>query len=199
MDERRPRIAVLSVLFPHPGQPNAGLFIRERMFRVGERLPLFVVAPQPWFPFQGLIRRFRPHFRPPAPAHEHQQGFDVYHPRFFSVPGRFKYLDGLFMALGCLPLLRRLRTRFDIIDAHFAYPDGYAASLLGKWLGVPVTITLRGTEVPHAREPRLRRRMLRALAGATRVFAVADALRRHVVALGTRPDKISVVGNGVDH
>ena len=199
MADRPPRLAVLSVLFPHPGQPNAGLFIRERMFRVGERLPLFVVAPQPWFPFQGLIRRFRPHFRPPAPAHEHQQGFEVYHPRFFSVPGRLKSLDGFFLALGCLGLLRRLRDRFDIIDAHFAYPDGYAATLLGRWLGVPVTITLRGTEVPLARDPRRRRLMVRALARARRVFAVADALKRHVVGLGADGTKITVVGNGVDH
>lgn len=200
MSERHPRLAVFTTLFPHPGQPHAGVFIRERMFRVGQVLPLVVVAPVPWFPLQGLIRLFRPHFRPAAPYHEVQQGFDVYHPRFFSVPGLFKAWDGFFMALGSYRLFARLKQRegFDIIDAHFAYPDGYAATLLGKWFKAAVTITLRGTEVPLAREPARRRRIVHALARADRVFSVAEALKRFVTGLGADADKILVVGNGVD-
>ena len=65
-----PRLLVLSSLFPSASQPTAGLFIRERMFRVAESLPIVVVAPQPWFPLQGLVRLIRPHFRPKAPAFE---------------------------------------------------------------------------------------------------------------------------------
>ena len=195
-----PRLVVFTTLFPHPGQPSAGLFIRERMFRVAKVLPLTVVAPVPWFPLQGLIRRWRPHFRPDAPRHEIQDGIEVLHPRFFSVPGLFKSLDGLFMALGSLPTLLRLKRRFafDLIDAHFAYPDGYAATLLGKWLKVPVTITLRGTEVPLARDPGRRRGIVAALSGAARVFSVSESLKRHVAGLGADVDKIRVVGNGVD-
>ncbi|MEW5943846.1 MAG: glycosyltransferase [Pseudomonadota bacterium] len=200
MSARTPCLVVFTTLFPHPGQPNAGVFIRERMFRVGKVLPLTVVAPVPWFPFQGLIRSRRPHFRPEAPRAQVQDGFEILHPRFFSVPGLFKSLDGFFMALGSLPTLLRLRKRFafDVIDAHFAYPDGYAATLLGKWLGVPVTITLRGTEVPLSRDPARRRRIVAALARAARVFSVSASLKRHAVSLGADEAKIRVVGNGVD-
>lgn len=104
------------------------------------------------------------------------------------------------MALCCFPLLLKLREsfRFNLIDAHFAYPDGYAATLLGKWLRVPTTITLRGTEVPLARYPARRKRMLKALRSAARVFSVAEALKKHVVALRSDEGKITVVGNGVD-
>ncbi|MCU0923546.1 MAG: glycosyltransferase family 4 protein, partial [Burkholderiaceae bacterium] len=63
-----PAVVVFSSLFPSTVQPGAGLFIRERMFRVGAQLPLAVVAPSAWFPGQGLIRRFKPAFRPGAPA-----------------------------------------------------------------------------------------------------------------------------------
>ncbi len=196
----RPRLVVFTTLFPHPGQPAAGLFIRERMFRVAKHLPITVVAPVPWFPLQGLIRKWRPHFRPAAPRHEIQYGIEVLHPRFFSVPGLCKSLDGVFMALGSLLTLLRLKQRFtfNLIDAHFAYPDGYAATLLSKWLKVPVTITLRGTEVPLSRQPGRRRRIVAALAGATRVFSVSESLKRHALGLGAAADKIRVVGNGVD-
>lgn len=115
-----PRLVIFSTLFPHPGQPNAGVFIRERMFRVAKVLPLTVVAPVPWFPLQSLIRLWRPHFRPAAPRREVQDGIEVWHPRFFSIPGLFKPLDGFFMALGSLPTLLRLQKHFhfNLIDAQ---------------------------------------------------------------------------------
>lgn len=198
--ESAPHIVVLSSLFPSSVQPNAGPFVRERMFRVGARLPLCVVAPVPWFPLQGIIRRWRPHFRPGAPGWEKQSGVDVWFPRFLSLPGVLKHLDGLAMALCAYPRLRALKRagRLDLIDAHFGYPDGDAAVRLGRWLGVPVTITLRGTESRHARDPRLAPLLKAALLGAARVFAVADALKQVAVGLGVPADKIDVVGNGVD-
>jgi glycosyltransferase involved in cell wall biosynthesis len=196
----KPSVVVLSSLFPSRVQPTAGVFVRERMFRVGRELPIAVVAPTPWFPLQGLLRRFRPGFRAGAPAYERQQGIDVWFPRFFSVPGMLKRLDGWAMAIGAWPRLRQLQRagRLDLIDAHFAYPDGYAATLLGRWLKVPVTITLRGTEVRHARDAALAPLLRVALQRATRVFAVSESLRRVAVDLGTAPEKVLVVGNGVD-
>jgi glycosyltransferase involved in cell wall biosynthesis len=200
MPQHDARVVVFTTLFPHPGQPGAGLFIRERMFRVARVLPLTVVAPQPWFPLQSLLRRWKPGFRPPAPALEWQHGIEVRHPRFFSIPGAFKGLDGFFMALGCLPTMLRLKRSFafNVIDAHFAYPDGYAATILGRWLHTPVTITLRGTEVPLSRDPARRRRIRKALERAARVFSVSESLKCHVVDLGADGNKIRVVGNGVD-
>lgn len=192
-------LVVFSALFPSAVRPGAGLFIRERMFRVARHRSLVVVSPQPWFPGQGLIRRFRPGYRPMAPYREMQQDVEVYHPRFLAVPGLLRRFDGWSMALFSYPLLRRLKADgARLIDAHFAYPDGEAASRLGRWLRLPVTITLRGTEVPHSRDPALRVRMMRTLKSAARVFAVSDSLRRLALQLGVAPDRSEVVGNGVD-
>lgn len=200
MSGSRPAVVVIASLFPHGGRPGAGLFIRERMFRVGKHLPLTVISPQPWFPLQGLIRRFRPHFRPPAPAQEVQDGVTVYFPRFFSLPGALRWLDGWAMAWASRGLLKRLRAanRADIIDAHFAYPDGFAATRLGHWLGLPVTITLRGTEprtAGYAWRGRLQRQ---ALLAADRVFAVADSLRQLALREGVPEARTRGIGNGVD-
>lgn len=195
---KEPKLLVFSSLFPSDKRPNAGVFIRERMFRVAQQIPVVVVSPVPWFPFQGILRYWRPHFRPQPNYYEEQQGVQVYFPRFLSVPGLLKSCDGFFMALGSLPTLIKLRKQFNIIDAHFAYPDGYAATLLGKWLKTPVTITLRGTEVPLSKMEGRKKRMLTALKNAARVFSVSDSLKRHVVSLGAQSDKIRVIGNGID-
>lgn len=195
-----PCVLVFSGLFPSTAEPGAGIFIRERMFRVAQHLPMVVVAPRPWFPGQGLIRLFRPHFRPPAPRFEIDDGIEVHRPRFLSLPGLCKWADGRMMAVGAARTVRRLRRRFDvdIIDAHFLYPDGYAATRIARRLGLPCTITLRGTETRMAGEPRLRRRLARAAADATRLFAVAGSLARIAEQLGASAERIRVIGNGVD-
>lgn len=196
--EKQPQLLVFSSLFPSNKRPNAGVFVRERMFRVAQHTPLIVVSPVPWFPLQGLIRLWRPNYRPQPQRHEVQSGVDVYFPRFLSIPGLFRSYDGLMMALGSLPTLFKLRKQFNLIDAHFAYPDGYAATLLGQWLHKPVTITLRGTEVPLSKIPARKALLLTALRKATRVFAVANALKQHVMSIGADGDNIRVVGNGID-
>jgi glycosyltransferase involved in cell wall biosynthesis len=193
-----PKLLVFSSLFPSQIRPNAGVFIRERMFRVGKQIPIIVVSPVPWFPFQGIIRYWYPQFRPQPISYEEQEGVNVFFPRFFSIPGLLRSYDGFFMALGALPRLLQLKKQFSIIDAHFAYPDGYAATLLGKWLNIPVTITLRGTEVPLAKIKRRKVKILAALNCATQVFSVSDSLKQFVVSLGANGDKIQVIGNGID-
>jgi len=195
-----PQLVVLSSLFPSPAQPMAGVFIRERIFRVGRELPITVVAPQPWFPGQGLLRRLRPGYRPPAPAREVQQGVDVLRPRALCLPAIGRRFDALAMALAAFPVVRRLRRqgRCDIIDAHFAYPDGEAARWLGRWLDCPYTVTMRGTEPRHLREAALRPRVISALRGATRVFTVSNSLREVGIAAGVDAACFEVVGNGID-
>ena len=198
MDERR--LLVLSTLFPTPARPTAGIFIRERMFRVAKHLPVTVLSPQPWFPGQGLIRLLRPDYRPPAPRLEVSDGIEIMRPRFLAVPSALRWLDGLSMAICSYLTVRRLKRRLGVglIDAHFTFPDGEAAVRLGRWLGLPVSVTLRGTEVPHSRHPQLRNRLARTLRHADWVFAVSDSLKRLALELGAVPEKVEVVGNGVD-
>lgn len=197
---KRTRVLVFASLFPSKAQPGAGLFIRERMFRVGGKLPLMVVSPRPWFPMQKWLRRWKPDYRPETECSEVQDGIQVYFPRFLSFPVWGRSLDGVSMALCCLPLMRKLQRefQFNVIDSHFAYPDGFAAAILGRLIKAKVTITLRGTEVPISKTFVRRRLMMRALSAADRVFSVSDSLKRHVVKLGAEGKKIKVVGNGVD-
>jgi len=196
----KPALVVLSSLFPSSARPTAGVFIRERMFRVGKELPITVVSPQAWFPGQVLICFASPGYRLAGEKFEVQQGVEVYRPHALCLPGIGRQWDAYAMALGALPIVRQLKRegRCDIIDAHFAYPDGYAASLLGKWLGVPYTITMRGTEPKHLRIPVFRHRIVTALSGAARVFTVSNSLREIGIAAGVAASQFTVVGNGVD-
>ena len=195
------RVLVFTSVFPSAAAPNAGLFIRERMFRVARHVPLVVVAPVAWSPVDWIVRRFRPGFRPMPVRHEVMDGVEVYRPRFLSVPGVLKRLDGWSMALCCWPTVRRLRRSFGptVIDGHFLYPDGFAATWLGQRLGIPTTVNIRGSKdqllIGTSRERGLRRALQRA-AG---ILAVSEQLVRDVARpMGVPEEKVAVVGNGID-
>jgi glycosyltransferase involved in cell wall biosynthesis len=99
-----------------------------------------------------------------------------------------------------LPLLRRLRREFsfDLIDAHFVYPDGLAGCLLAKWFRCPVTITLRGTITKLSRFYLRGKQIQWALGTATRVFSVSQSLQKIAIDLGCDPRKIRVLPNGIN-
>ena len=191
------KVLVLTTVFPNRKQPALGTFVRERMFRVAKECNLKVVAPVPWFPFAGYLK---PNYRPIVPRMEIQQGIEVYHPRFFSIPGVLKCLDGFFFFLSLLSPLKRIRKDFDfdVIDAHFSYPEGLGAVLLARFFNRPVTITLRGTIVPLSKYFLRRIQIIYALRKATKVFSVSNSLKEKAVSLGIESSKILPIPNGVD-
>jgi teichuronic acid biosynthesis glycosyltransferase TuaC len=200
MDRQRPALVVLSTLFPSAHAPLHGVFIKERMFRVAKRLPVTVISPQAWFPLQGLVRLWRPDYRVPRAVFETMDGVEVHRPRFFSLPGLFRHFDGFSAAVASRGIVKRLQQagRADLLDVHFAYPDGYAGYLLSKWSGLPFVITLRGKEERLQRQEPLRLRMSKALTAATWVIAVSSALRQVGIGLGAKEASSMLIGNGID-
>jgi glycosyltransferase involved in cell wall biosynthesis len=108
----------------------------------------------------------------------------------------------LLMALGALPTLQRIRAAgfdFDVIDAHYYYPDGVAAALLARWLDRPVTITARGTDINLIPEYRLPRAQICWAAGrASASITVCEALKDEMRQLGIDESRLRVLRNGVD-
>jgi glycosyltransferase involved in cell wall biosynthesis len=194
---RRLRVLVLSFTFPNAKQPALGVFVRERIRRIAAQCDVVVVAPVPWFPFN---RRIRGEQWAGIAATERHDGLDVRHPRFFCIPRYLKWLDGVFYAVSLLPFLWRLRRSFpfDVIDSHFAYPDGLAGTIIGRIFRRPVVITLRGSIVRLATYPLHRPQLRLALRAAKRVVAVSESLKQTAVALGIPAQKVRVIPNGVD-
>ena len=106
------------------------------------------------------------------------------------------------LAAATIGFVRRLLAEgagFDVIDAHYFYPDGVSAVWIGQRLRRPVVITARGTDINLIPQYALPRRMIRwGIANADRLIAVSEALKRALVTLGAVPDRVEVLRNGVD-
>lgn len=105
------------------------------------------------------------------------------------------------MAMGALPAIKRLIRDgfdFDLIDAHYYYPDGVAAGIIAEKLGKPFVVTARGTDInliPDFDYPR--QLILKTAAKANASICVSKALAERLLTLGA-PEKIKVFRNGVD-
>jgi teichuronic acid biosynthesis glycosyltransferase TuaC len=162
----------------------------ERIRHLGAMADIQVVAPVPWFRTLGVQPR----------AHDTTPLLGIHHPRFWYIPKVLKSVRGLFLFLSALHHVRRLRKSFDfdLIDAHFAYPDGFAAVMLGRWFRRPVCITLRGTIAQWWVRAIGRRLCVWAMCRSERVIAVAESLAVYPREAGIPTHRIAVIRNGVD-
>ncbi|HEY1503241.1 MAG TPA: glycosyltransferase family 4 protein [Stellaceae bacterium] len=197
-----PRLLTFTTLFPNEAAPTHGVFVENRLRHLAAsgRVSARVVAPVPWFPSSAPIFGRYAGFAK-VPRREERFGLAIEHPRYPVLPKFGMSAAPLLLFLAALPMLRRLQAEqdFDLIDAHYFYPDGVAAILLGRALGKPVTITARGTDINLIPRLALPRRMIRwAGAKAAGMIAVSEALRREMIALGLPGDRIRTLRNGVD-
>ena len=197
------RVLVFSTLFPNSAQPNHGIFVENRLRHTLELggLDATVVAPVPYFPFSHP-RFGRYAVLAKVPRHETRHGVGVWHPRFAVIPKVGERLAPVALYRAALAAARRLQAAgavFDVIDAHYFYPDGVAAAWLGRKLGLPVVITGRGTDltlIPNA--PAARAKIQQAASEASAMVGVCEDLRLRIVELGAAPERTITLRNGVD-
>ncbi len=198
-----PKILTFTTLFPNAVQPVHGIFVENRLRHLiaAGGVEACVVAPVPWFPFRGAIfGRYAEYSK--APAMEERYGLKIHHPRFPVIPKiGFGVTPALMYAFvkPYIAKLRRQGVEFDLIDAHYFFPDGVAAAMLGKAFDIPVTITARGTDLnllPKYFLPR--RQIIWAAKPAAGLITVCQALKDELIKLDVAPDKVRVLRNGVD-
>ncbi len=190
------RLLTFTTLYPNARQPNHGVFVENRLRHLvasGEATST-VLAPVPWFPGRAPMNA--------VPAREERHGLTVHHPRFLAVPGIGQVSNPLSLfhvARRALDRLIRDGLSFDVIDAHYLYPDGVAAVWLGQHFSCKVVITARGSDTSEWPGYALPGRLIRrAVSRADALIAVSESLKQGLTGLGVADDKVTVLRNGVD-
>ncbi|VAX05407.1 group 1 glycosyl transferase [hydrothermal vent metagenome] len=194
---------LFSSLFPNNAQPQHGIFVENRLRHLleTEEIETKVLAPVPWFPFKAAMFGKYAKFAC-VPQQEQRNAIDIMHPRYFLLPkiGMNTAPEAIYRT--ALPHAQRLIEsgfNFDLIDAHYFYPDGVAAVMLAKKLGKPVIITARGSDlnlIPQYTIPR--KKILWATRNADALVTVCQALKDVLLGMGGAEEKVTVLRNGVD-
>jgi teichuronic acid biosynthesis glycosyltransferase TuaC len=197
------RTVTFSTLYPNCVQPRNGIFIEQRLRHLMEtgEVESHVVAPVPWFPWpHPFFGSYGDCAR--VPYYEERHGIPIYHPRYPRLPKVGLSSAPLMMATAVKPVLEGMIERgfdFDLIDAHYVYPDGVAAVILGQHFGKPVVMSVLGDDVityPKFLIPRSL--LLWAVDHALGITSVCEALKRRLVDWGAPEGKVRVVLHGVD-
>jgi teichuronic acid biosynthesis glycosyltransferase TuaC len=194
------RVLAITKIFPNAAEPLSAPFNRQQFAALARRCELRVMATLPWFPGAGLIARWSSAGKlAGVPRRERIAGIDVTHPRTLFVPRLAHGAWGPLYAASIAPEVLRYRNSVDVVLGSWAYPDGFAAVIAGRLLGVPSVVKLHGSDINQiAKLPGPRRLSSWALPQAARVVAVSRALADEAVALGVARERVTIVMNGVD-
>jgi teichuronic acid biosynthesis glycosyltransferase TuaC len=194
------RVLAITKIFPNAAEPLAAPFNRQQFAALRDHCELTIMATIPWFPGAGLLSKWSSAGKlAQVPRRETIHGMDVTHPRTLFVPKLAMATWGPLYAASIAPALAPYRNKIDLVLGTWAYPDGFAAVIAARLLGVPCVVKLHGSDINLiAKEPGPRRMTSWALPRAARVVAVSRALADEVVAMGVDRDRVSIVMNGVD-
>lgn len=197
------KILTFSTLFPNTEKPGHGIFVETRLRHLvsSGQVQARVVAPVAWFP--STNPRFGNYAKMAKVARaEVRHGLQVQHPRYPSIPKIGMNVAPFLLAQAAKPAIARIIDEgydFDLIDAHYFYPDGVAAAMLARHFNKPLVITARGSDITLLPNYALPRRMIKwAAHRADAVITVCNALRDEVVALGVPAERVTSLRNGVD-
>lgn len=179
---RRLRVLVLSWNYPTPAAPQRGMWAERMCDAAADAADVTVIVPTPWVPPLipvESIARFRR-----TPRRDVRGRVSVHLPR---VPGSFEYLTHDFDARLAYPsvlaMARRLHAEkpFDLIHAHFIYPDGVVAARIGRALGLPVMTSEHAFWTPWLVDRRrVGAQVAQALPNIDLVTAVSEFLRTSI-------------------
>jgi len=197
------KILTFSTLFPNSEKPGHGIFVETRLRHLvasGE-VEARVVAPAPWFPSKNP--RFGQYARQArVPRSEVRHGIRVEHPPYLVVPKIGMNVAPALLFQSAKGTIARMIDEgydFDLIDAHYFYPDGVAAAMLARYFNKPFVITARGSDITLFPKFALPRKMIHwAASRADGIITVASALRDEVIGLGIDPARVVALRNGVD-
>jgi len=198
------RVLILSHMYPSPINPVAGIFVCQQVEALlDQEVDLRVVSPRPSVPAmaKAASRKWKQTSRVPPSAGVGR--VDVRYPRFRVYPRALLLANsGVRMYRGVSESIRVTHRKgpFDLIHAHVALPDGYAAMLLSRDLSIPYVVTIHGADLQNTihRGVACRKAIGQALSGAAKIIVVSSKLLGLVDQHFGLAGKTVVIPNGVN-
>ncbi|WP_417066752.1 glycosyltransferase [Niveibacterium terrae] len=195
------KVLMLTRLFPSRAFPSLGTFCMERARALAKHVDLRVMVPTPWFP-RGLVALGSwGQWASVESEGRTEEGIRVTYPRYLQIPKIATFTQGPLMVKSVAHDFRINHSGWtpDVIDAHFAYPDGYAAVHLARSLGCASVVTCHGADLRLYPELALTRAQLGwTMREADRVISVSSDLKRRSLDLGCPEENAVFLCNGVD-
>jgi len=145
------KVLEISHLYPVPYDPLFGIAMHKQIKTLkNKRCEVLVISPIPWtpFPIKYMSNKWRLYSK--ISTYKIIEDIEIFYPRYLVFPkAYFLASSGTRMYYGIKKLVKKLWPifPFDIIHAHMALPDGYAAMLLSRDYNKPLVVTFQATDL----------------------------------------------------
>ena len=198
------KILVISHMYPSTFNEVAGIFVHQQVKELQRQgCEIRVISVMPWtpFPVKHFSKKWRRYYE--VPSKMIWEGVAVYYPRYLEFPrSLFFASSGKRMYFGIRKLTDELYKdfKFDIIHAHVALPDGFAAMMLNRRYNKPLVVTIHGQDlyVTLYRNIGCKKALAKVFEQADRVVTVSTKLNEIAKANIGFPEKLVVISNGVN-
>jgi glycosyltransferase involved in cell wall biosynthesis len=202
VSRERLRVLVLARSYPNDVFPTLGLWTEQPTLRLAQRCDMRVVSPVPWCPPLPPFARLEQYARfRRVPVSDQRHGIQIAHPRFFVGPGTSLYaLEACTYAAGIGRTVEQLRKSFpfDLIHAHFIYPEGTVAHRLARRYDVPFVVTEHAPWTGWLDRPGVARQSLPAARASAALMPVSTSVLDSIRAYAGESVSARVVPVGVD-
>ena len=197
------KACIITHNYPRFQGDSYGLFIKflaENLVDIGNNVDI-VAAYDPRFDMAYAqqkdvrVKLFRYAF----PARLHTLGYG----EALQADGKLHRLSFLFAPVYFIScffklLVLSLREKYDVLNAHWAIPNGFIAAVVSRICGIPLAITLHGSGIFLAqRNPVFRLLARYALKRASIITACSEDLKNGAIHIGARPETVELVLWGV--
>ena len=197
------KVLVLSHMYPSKFNEMNGIFVHEQVKALTAKgVEVQVISPVLWapFPINYLSPKWKNYSK--IPKKTIYEGINIWHPRYLAFPRSWFFASsGQRMYLGIKDLVAKIyqEFQFDLIHAHVALPDGFAAIRVSEICNRPFIVTVHGQDLQITlyRGKGCKKALYKVFKKARRVITVSNKLKKIAQNNIGFDEKIIVIGNGV--
>ena len=192
----KPRLLIITNLYPTPWDHHRGTFNFQQFNRLAAHMEIKIIVPVSW------KERLQNYKHPAIPLPPHPLMNKAVYPLYWYVPGMFRGSYGASMQaslhLQCNQLIKNFKP--GMVLSSWAYPEGSVGTGIAHKLGIPAFVKVHGNDINVAAQQAPVRRQIEAwgkkVAG---VVSVSADLKKKMQHMGVPATKIRVIYNGIDH
>lgn len=193
------KILILTKLFPTDFLTNEGIFIQvflDYFTKQYSDIKCEVIRPLPYgLNFKVIGKNITLH-----PSKNKRGNYKIHYPRILSFWKYFLNYHHILYYKKINKFIKRNLLEFDIIHAHWLYPDGYVAVKLGEYFKKPVIVHCHGSDINQLLfNKKFNKLNEYTLNTAHKIIVVSNALRDKLLKKKPKIEsKVIVVYNSVD-
>lgn len=197
------KVLVISHMYPSVFNEMSGIFVHHQVKAlVAKGIKVQVVSPVPWapFPVNHLSSKWKSYSN--IPERTVYDGINLWHPRYLTFPRAWFFSSsGQRMYRGIKDVMQKIyqEFQFDLIHAHVALPDGFAAMKIKYLYHKPMITTIHGQDlyITINKNKNCKVALNKVFKKADKIITVSSKLKKMAANDIGFNDKIMVIGNGV--